>query len=168
MKNPRVVFVLVLDFIAAMNLIFMDPILVLRLEELGVNEDNAGLGFALMAGTFTVGSAISGILADKFDKRVIICSSLFLASVALWFAGGLYLDSEALTWTGLGLNGLFVAGIIIPVIPEVIGSTEAWVLEEKLKKQISHSNPSMISQITVGNIQQMDLKKSSSDQQQTM
>ena len=63
MKNPRIVSVLILDFFAAMNLIFMDPILVLRLEDLGMNEDNTGLGFALMALTFTVGSGLFGALS---------------------------------------------------------------------------------------------------------
>ena len=63
MKNPRIVFVLILDFFAAMNLIFMDPILVLWLEDLGMNENNTGLGFALMALTFTVGSGLFGALS---------------------------------------------------------------------------------------------------------
>ena len=132
LKNPRILCVLVLDFIAAINLIFMDPILVLRLQELGINQDNAGLGFALMAGTFTIGAGISGELAEKFDKRVIICCAMFFVGAALWLAGGLYLESEALTWIGLGLNGLFVAGIFIPMIPEIITSTEAWILEHRL------------------------------------
>ena len=90
LKNPRVVSVLIVDMLASMNLIFMDPILVLRLEDLGVNSDNAGFGFALMALTFTLGSGISGELAEKFDKRVIICSAMFGVGVALWLAGGLY------------------------------------------------------------------------------
>ena len=149
MKNPRILSVLTLDFIAAINLIFMDPILVLRLQELGINEDNAGLGFALMAGTFTIGSGISGELAEKFDKRIIICGAMFFVGAALWLAGGLYMESEALTWTGLGLNGLFVAGIFIPVMPELIQSTESWILEHKLDLS---NHESFLSQATAGEI----------------
>ena len=89
LKNPRIICVLVLDFFAAMNLIFMDPILVLRLEDLGMNEDNTGLGFALMALTFTVGSGVFGALSSNFNKRVIICFAMFFTGVALWLAGGL-------------------------------------------------------------------------------
>ena len=150
LKNPRILTVLVLDFIAAINLIFMDPILVLRLQELGIDEDNAGLGFALMAGTFTIGAGISGELAEKFDKRIIICGAMFFVGAALWLAGGLYLESEALTWIGLGLNGLFVAGIFIPMIPELINSTDAWILEHRLD---SSSTQSVLSQAKTEEIQ---------------
>ena len=58
--SPRVLSALFILFIAAINLIFMDPILVLWLEYLGIDPDNAGLGFALMALTFTVGSGLTG------------------------------------------------------------------------------------------------------------
>ena len=131
MKNPRIISVLVLDFFAAMNLIFMDPILVLRLEDLGMNEDNTGLGFALMALTFTVGSGLFGALSQNFNKRVIICLAMLFTGVALWLAGGLKQASVAATWVGLGLNGLFVSGIFIPMIPELMGTTEAYIDEKK-------------------------------------
>lgn len=135
--SPRVVSVLVIVFIAAVNLIFMDPILVLWLEDLGVNEDNAGLGFALMAATFTIGSGISGELAQKIDKRLIIGTATFMTSIALWLAGGLRSISEAASWVGLGLNGLCVAGVIIPAIPEIIQGTEEKVAQEKRLASVS-------------------------------
>ena len=130
--SPRVVTALIVDFIAAINLIFMDPILVLWLEYLGVNEDNAGLGFALMACTFTIGSGLSGEISQKVDRRAVIGFAIFFTGIALWLAGGLRSESEATTWVGLGLNGLFVAGIFIPMIPEIIGSTEAQIASTRI------------------------------------
>ena len=86
-----------------------------------------------MAGTFTIGSGLSGELAEKIDKRVIICGAMFAVGVALWLAGGLNINSETITWIGLGLNGFFVSGILIPMIPELIHSTEQWMKDHKIE-----------------------------------
>ena len=56
---------------------------------------------------------------------------MFFTGVALWLAGGLKQASVAATWIGLGLNGLFVSGIFIPMIPELMGTTEAYIDEKK-------------------------------------
>ena len=90
-----------------------------------------------MAFTFTVGSGISGELAQKIDKRLIIGTSTFLTGIALWLAGGLKSMSEAASWVGLGLNGLFVAGVIIPMIPELIHSTEEKMALVKSKDRLN-------------------------------
>ena len=122
---------LVVDCLATINLIYMDPILVLRLQDLGVNPDDAGLGFALMAFTFTLGSGLAGPISEAVDKRYVICLATFGSGIALWLAGGLWIDSEALTFVGLGLQGLFVAGVLIPMIPEIINSTESYMERNK-------------------------------------
>ena len=85
-----------------------------------------------MAFTFTLGSGLAGPISEAVDKRIVICFSIFGSGIALWLSGGLYLESEALTFVGLGLTGLFVAGTIIPMIPEIITSTEIYI--EKNKK----------------------------------
>ena len=56
---------------------------------------------------------------------------MFFTGVALWLAGGLKQASVAATWIGLGLNGLFVSGIFIPMIPELMGTTESYIDEKK-------------------------------------
>ena len=125
---------LIVDFIASICLIFMDPILVLRLQDLGVSEDNAGLGFALMAFTFTFGSGLAGPVSEKFGKRMTIAMCSIFVGLALWLAGGLHAESihdgsSVATWIGLALNGFFVAGPIILPMPEVYES-----MEQKMKK----------------------------------
>ena len=114
-----------------------------------MDPDNAGLGFALMALTYTIGSGISGEIAENFDKRILICVSMYSVGVALWLAGGLYLNSEALTWIGLGLNGLSVAGIFIPMIPELIHSTEAYMKAKGLEPIGSHDKTLDTSNMTI-------------------
>ena len=80
-----------------------------------------------MAATFTIGSGIAGGIAEKGNKQVIICVSIFMTGISLYLASGLKIESEVLTWLGLGIMGLFVAGVIIPMIPLIICSTETYL-----------------------------------------
>ena len=77
-----------------------------------------------MAFTFTLSSCFAGPLSEKLGKRPIIIGCNVLISVALWLCGGLKAESSAMTWLGLALNGLFVAGPIILTMPEVMDSIE--------------------------------------------
>ena len=61
---------------------------------------------------------------------------MFFTGVALWLAGGFNQASVVATWIGLGLNGLFVSGIFIPMIPELMSTTEAFI-DEKKKDEVS-------------------------------
>ena len=149
LKNPKVLIILVLDMLATINLIFYDPILELRMIDLDVKDENAGLSFALMAGAFTIGAGIFGGLAETFNKRIIICVSMFLVGIGIWLSSGLKSESEALTWLGLGINGFFVAGIIIPIIPEIIGCTEEFIAEKELNNRISTATVENISQASI-------------------
>ena len=118
-----------------------------------MSEDNAGLGFALMALTYTIGSGISGEVAENFDKRILICIAMYSVGVALWLAGGLYLESSVLTWIGLGLNGFSVAGIFIPMIPELIHSTEAYMKANGLAPICNHDRILDTSNMTIDKIE---------------
>ena len=102
----------------------MDPILTLHLEDIGVSEDNAGLGFALMAFAFIPGAGLFGPLAEKSGRRVIIAISNIFIGVALWLTGGLRINSSVVTWIGIGLNGFFIAGPCILTMPEILESME--------------------------------------------
>jgi len=75
-----------------------------------------------MAFTFIFGSGLSGPISEAIGKRATLAASSICVGVALWLAGGLRINSEVVTWVGLGLNGFFVAGPIILTIPEVLDS----------------------------------------------
>ena len=47
---------------SAVLILFLDPILSLRVQELGVNENEVGIAFALMGLTYTLGAIIMGYI----------------------------------------------------------------------------------------------------------
>lgn len=151
MKNPRVLAVLFANFMGSVCLIFMDPILVLRLQYFGVGEAIEGLGFALMAFTFTLGAGLIGDIAEKAGKRLVIIVCSVMIAVALWLVGGLSIESSILTWIGLGLNGLFVAGPIILPIPEIIESVELSIAQKSSATPHDQSDMSVRDPLTAAN-----------------
>lgn len=119
--SPRAISAIMLNIIASLVLIFLDPILVLRLQDLGVSDDNSGLGFALMAFSFTIGSGLSGPLSECLGRRVVMGTAMAMIGIAMSL---LSLSNLGLTLTGLAVNGFFVAGVFIPMIPEIMYATE--------------------------------------------
>ena len=89
LTNPRVLAVLFANFTASVRITFLEPILVLRFDELGVSDDIKGLGFALMAGGFTFGSAMIGGIAEKLGKQQVVVVCSFMLAVSLWLLGGM-------------------------------------------------------------------------------
>ena len=43
---------------------FFDPILALRMESIGVDEDRAGLSFVALAGAFAISAPFAGIISE--------------------------------------------------------------------------------------------------------
>ena len=119
-KNPRVLMALIVYFCVAIFYMFYDPILSLRLSDLGVSEHYVGLGFALTDATSSLAAPVIGCVADKLDARLVILVNLFGISLAVYLSGGLPEDSLTITYAGLALQGICVAGIWVPIIPEVI------------------------------------------------
>ena len=75
-----------------------------------------------MAGMFAFASPFMGCLAEAIDKRLLIGGGFVGITGSLYLTGGLSDNSATLTFVGLGLNGVFIAAIFAPVIPEVIGT----------------------------------------------
>ena len=73
-----------------------------------------------MAGMFAFAAPFMGCLADAIDKRLIIGGGFIGITGSLYLTGGLSENSVLLTFIGLGLNGIFIAAIFAPIIPEVI------------------------------------------------
>ena len=123
-KNTRVLMALFAYFMAAVLLIFYDPILSLRIEALGLPENQAGLGFSLMAFCFAFSSPFMGCLAEAVDKRLLIGGGFVGITGSLYLTGGLSENSLAITFAGLGLNGVCIACIFAPVIPEIVSTMQ--------------------------------------------
>ena len=121
LKNKRVVMTLLAYSTTALIITYYDPILSLRLTEIGVDESDAGLAFSLMTSMFAVSSAAIGYLSEKIDRRIImtICVNFIVASI--YMTG---LDSITTVYFGLALNGVFIGGIFAPILPEIIATME--------------------------------------------
>ena len=62
---------------AGMGVFFLDPILPLRINDLGGSDRSIALIFALISASFVIGSIVSGYIASKQNKILVIL--LFLA-----------------------------------------------------------------------------------------
>jgi predicted MFS family arabinose efflux permease len=102
------------SFMVGVNLIFLDPILVLRLADLGMNQDNTGLGFACMGTTYVFGAMVISGFVSQIDARKIVCSCLIIMGIFLLCASGIITQSLTQTFIGLGGFGFFLAGIFVP------------------------------------------------------
>lgn len=91
-----------------------------------------------MALTFTVGSGLAGPVSECIGRRSLMCASMFLITVAMLLIGS---NSLPLTWTGLALNGFIVAGVFIPMVPEIMYSTELSLKNSPDKEFIAESEP---------------------------
>ena len=138
LKNPRVLAVLFANFAASVRVTFLEPILVLRLDELGVSDDIKGLGFTLMAGHFTFGSAMIGGIAEKFGKQQVVIACSFMPFVSLWLLRGINSQPLVSTWVGLGMSGLFTSGPLVLPVPEIIESIELSMNREAVQMPDDH------------------------------
>ena len=79
-----------------------------------------GLGFALTDTFSSVGAPIIGCIAGAVDNRLVILVSLAIIATSVYLSGGLWDNSKLITYIGLSLLGIGVAGIWVPIMPEII------------------------------------------------
>ena len=106
----------------SINMNFLDPILTIRLIELNVAEANAGIGFVVVALTYTLGSLILSSAIDRFsiEQRVSIGVCLVLCAVADALMSSYYRENIYLVLVAIGIQGFFMPGILIPSLPEML------------------------------------------------
>lgn len=69
LKNKAALIALISYFVATMSLVFLNPILTIHLESLGMNHNNVGLGFAIIALTFSLGAPVMGSICKTYDRK---------------------------------------------------------------------------------------------------
>ncbi len=110
--------------IAMISMVFMEPILSVRLKSMGMNEDNVGFVFGLIGLSYGIGSPIAGWLCSVFLRLVVIQFGLLLITFSIALAGPsqiLRLPNEIwLMLIGLFLSGFFCAFLNVPITPEII------------------------------------------------
>ena len=63
-KDVKVVMSILAYSYSPILIVYLDPILSLRMKELGSNENEVSLAFALMGLTYCFGSIVAGLIAD--------------------------------------------------------------------------------------------------------
>lgn len=66
--NKRAVMATLLCSLSMLCILYMDPILAVRLTDLGMDEKNVGYAFALIGAAFGLGGPAAGYLCRKFSK----------------------------------------------------------------------------------------------------
>jgi hypothetical protein len=67
-KNKRSVMATIVCTLSMLCIMYMDPILSVRLTDLGMNEKNVGYAFALIGVAFGLGGPSAGYLCTKISK----------------------------------------------------------------------------------------------------
>ena len=116
---------LIATLIMGIIITFMDPILSIRLTELGLNPDNVGLGFAMIFFSYVLGCTLISWIGSRVKARFLITGGFAMSVIALLLSSGYLSDQLYLTFIGLFLVGLSCAGIILPSIPEATAAMSA-------------------------------------------
>ncbi len=109
-------------------LIFMDPTLSVRLTQLGMNENNVGIAFAMMGLSFGLGASFAGWICSKMSRLVIMQLGLLLLGASCLLIGpSVFFNLPNKIWIiliGISANAFFGAWLVVPVTPEIIESVE--------------------------------------------
>ena len=108
-------------FFLSFNMMFLEPILSLRVDELGLKDFMAGYCWALEALTYSIGSLLFAFIIDKYelDPRYVILPCFVACCPSIYLLSGYKLENPYFIFVGLGLDGFFMAGISVTLYVEV-------------------------------------------------
>ena len=113
---------------AMICLIFMDPTLSVRLTELGMNENNVGIAFAMMGMSFGLGASFAGWICTKLSRLLVMQLGLLLLGASCLLIGpSVVLNLPNKIWIiliGVSANAFFGAWLVVPVTPQIIANVE--------------------------------------------
>ena len=131
--NQRTVMIIICACVNAINMMFLEPLLSLRIAELGLDDRYAGVGWALEALTYTIGSILFARVIDKYelDPRVVVLPCLVMCCPAIYFLSGYWPPDAYLLFVGLGLDGFFMSGVAVTLYTEVTADIEEKFLDDE-------------------------------------
>ena len=65
----------------------VDPVLAVRLTQMGITEDNAGFVFAIIGFSFRFGAPIAGAICESMSRPVVMQLGLFFIVCAILMTG---------------------------------------------------------------------------------
>ena len=126
-KNTRVITIIITYVFAGMGVFFLDPILPLRINSLGGSDNTIALFFALISLSFVIGSIVSGVIAAKNNKMLIVLLFVFLQAVGLVALSGIIVPGSILlvmTAFSVSLVGFAEGCLTVPVISIILDTME--------------------------------------------
>ena len=115
---------MIAGFFSITPLTFIDAILALWLLELGMSKETVGLGFSVNSFFYGLGAYATGILCDKYDRRILLIIFLYLTVISDFMTGpSAFLSFPVEIWlvmVGLGVLGIATGGVFVPIVPELI------------------------------------------------
>jgi MFS family permease len=115
-----------LCFMSCFCMQFFEPILSVHLKSMGMSTNMSGHGFTLNCFTYSFGSLGMGYLYTMTERRYTMLLSCFICAVSLFImAPSAFLGLPNKTWcifVGLGFLGIGVAGLTVPIMPEMVDS----------------------------------------------
>ena len=76
-----------INMLAIIAIMYMDPILAVQLTSLGMSEANAGFAFAAIGASFGLGGPVVGYLCNFIKKTVLIQTGAILVAFAVLLVG---------------------------------------------------------------------------------
>jgi predicted MFS family arabinose efflux permease len=115
---------LAITTLAIICLTFVDPVLGVQLQTMGMSDDNVGIAFAVMGLGFSFGAPTAGYLCGKMHKTWVLQIGLVLLGFSELLVGpSPLLGFQPYIWLmliGLFFSEYFAAFNLIPVVPEII------------------------------------------------
>lgn len=136
LSNKRAFMATLINMLAIIAIMYVDPILAVQLTSLGMSEANAGFAFAAIGASFGLGGPVVGYLCNFIKKTVLIQIGAVLVAFAVLLVGpSQFLGFQPYIWLiflGVSLDAFFAAFLYIPVCPEIIEA-----VKDQIKNQIT-------------------------------
>ena len=134
MSNKRVVMVAFAVMIESINHCFLEPILTLYEDEIDGGMRKVGIGFVVQSLTYTAFSIPLSIVIERFGIKYRYCIgiSILLCAISDLLISGLMVEDYYVMMLGLGIQGICLAGMLVPSIPEIVQAVQDRLEEERL------------------------------------
>jgi MFS family permease len=89
LKDRRAMMMLLSAGVVAVCLGFSEPVLTLRLEELGMKKENTGLGYVLISVTYILGATLIASHTSSLDHRITVSACLLGEALSVFITSAI-------------------------------------------------------------------------------
>jgi MFS family permease len=134
LSNRRIVMVAFAVMIESINHCFLEPILTLYEDDFDGGVRKVGIGFVVQSLTYTAFSIPLSIVIERFGIRYRYCIgfSILMCAISDLLISGLLMDDYYAMMFGLGLQGVCLAGMLVPSIPEIVQAFQDKLEDDRL------------------------------------